>query len=166
MKESYEDIQKLLEQFTSGQDAGQMTDDIRQADSLLASVPAVKVSDNTLAAIHARVQKHLTSRHTHTVRIRIEKYILAVAAMVFIAVLVGVVFNTQTNNGPLPPLASTIWNDSLATDTNLTNQYDQLTGQMDKINQTATQWLEENSNLSVEIENLEAIATNTDFWKG
>jgi hypothetical protein len=37
---------------------------------------------------------------------------------------------------------------------------------MDKINQAATQWLDENSNLTVEVENLEQVASSTDFWKG
>lgn len=169
MKESYEDIRKLLEQFMSAQEAGQMTDDIRQADNLVSSVPAPKVSEETLAAIRGMVHKRLAAGHRQTVRVRMEKYFAAVAAIVLIAVLTFVYFdNNQRSRKNLPQLAARmkIWNDNISTDTELTNQFDQLTGQLDNVNQTATQWLEENSNLTLEVDNLEAIAMNTDFWKG
>jgi hypothetical protein len=167
MRESHEDIRKLLEQFMTDQEAGQMTDDIRQADSLLSSIPAVKVSEQTLAAIRDKVHKRLAARQTRTVHIRIEKYFAVVAAMVLFVALAGIFF---IGNKPDPTISVTklvaIWDDNLAVDDKLTNKFDQLTGQMDKINQTSTQWLDENSNLSVEVDNLETIATNTDFWKG
>lgn len=162
MKESYEDIRKLLEQFTSGQEAGQMTDDIRQADALLSSVPAANISQETLAAIQNKVHRRLAVRRA---RILHQRYFAAVAAMILIAVL-SFVFFVKNNPGHLTTLAAMDWNDDLTVDTKLTNQFEQLTGQMDKLNHTATQWLEENPSLKVEVENLESIATNTDFWKG
>lgn len=169
MKESYKDIQELLERFLPAQQAGQMTDDIRQADKLLSSIPAVKVSDQALAAIRDRVGRRLAAGHTRTVHIRIEKYFAAIAAMVLIAVLAFVFFDINQRSGAhLPQLAARmeIWNDNVTTDTKLTNQFDQLTSQFEKVNQTATEWLDENSNLTVEVDNLEAVAMSTDFWKG
>jgi hypothetical protein len=170
MKESYKDIRKLLEQFMTARDAGQMTEDIRQADSLLSSVPAVRASEETLDAIRDKVHRCLAARQTRTVHIRIERYFAAVAALVLIAALAFVFFKINLpakQIGALPSLAVTmIWDDNLAADTELTNQFDQLTGQMDKVNQVATQWLNENSSLTVEVEDIEQIALNTDFWKG
>jgi hypothetical protein len=156
MKESYEDIRKLLKQFTSGQEAGQMTDDIRQADALLSSVPAANISQETLAEIQNRVRRRLVVRRTRIA----QRYFAAVAAILLVAVLSFVFF---VDNKPAMAMD---WNDDLTVDTKLANQFDQLTGQMDKLNQAAIQWLEDNSNLSVEIDNLETIAANTDFWKG
>jgi hypothetical protein len=162
MKESYENIRKLLEQFLSEQEAGQMTDDIRQADALLSSVPAAGISQGTLEAIQEKVHRRLAVRRAHTLH---QRYFSAVAAMILIAVL-SFVFFIENNPGHLTTLAAMDWNDDLTVDTKLANQFDQLTGQMDKLNQTATQWLEGNSNLSAEIDSLETIAANTDFWKG
>jgi hypothetical protein len=156
MKESYEDIRKLFEQFTDGQEAGQMTDDIRQADSLLSSVPAAKVSKETLAAIQSRVRRRLMVRRARIV----QRYFAAAAAMILVAVLSFVFFVDSK------PAMAMDWNDDLTVDTKLATQFDQVTGQMEKLNQTATQWLDENSNLTVEVENLEQVASNTDFWKG
>jgi hypothetical protein len=167
MKESYEDIRKLLEQFTSGQEAGQMTDDIRQADALLSSVPAANISQETLAAIQDKVRRRLAARQTRTVRFQTERYFAAVAAMILIAVLAFVFYDIHRRDmKTLPLIASKIWNDNLAADIELTNKFDQLTGQLDKVNQTGAQWLDENSNLAVEVDNLEAITMSTDFWKG
>ncbi len=167
MKESYEDIRKLLEQFTSGQEAGQMTDDIRQADKLLSDIPAVKVSEQTLTAIRDKVRRHLAARQTRTVRFQTERYFAAVAAMILIAVLAFVFYDIHRRDvKTLPLIASKIWNDNLAADTELTNKFDQLTGQLDKVDQTDAQWLDENSNLTVEVDKIEAITMSTDFWKG
>jgi hypothetical protein len=157
MKESYEDIRKLLEQFMTAGQAGQMTDDIRRSDSLLSAVPAVKVSQETLAAIQHKVHRRIAARHAHILH---QKYFAAAAAMILIAIL-SFVFLIDNK-----PLMAMDWNDELSVDTKLASQYDQLTGQMDKINQAATQWLDENSNLTVEVENLEQVASSTDFWKG
>jgi len=174
MKESYEDIRKILEQFMNTQTAGQMAKDIRQADSLLSAVPAAKTSEETLAAIREKVHCRLAAYRVRNLRIRIEKYVAAVAATILIAVLVGVFFRTHQPTGqnqrPLPLAAASLWNDSFAADNDpvgeLTTKVEQLTGQIDTVNQTAIQWLEENSGLTVEIENLEKIALNADFWKG
>ena len=148
MKESYKDIRELLEQFLPAQEAGQMSDDIRQADSLLSSVPAPKVSEQTLAAIRDRVHRRLAARQTRIVHIRIEKYFAAIAAMVLIAVLAFVFFSSNQRVKPSSPIKglAAIWNDNLAVDTDLTDQYNQVTGQLDKVNQSATEWLQENSN--------------------
>jgi len=157
MKETYEDIQKLLEQFTSGQEARQMTDDIRQADSLLSSVPAPRVSKETVAAIQNKVRKRLAARRAHVLH---QRYFTAVAAILLVAVLSFVFFVDNK------PAIAMDWNDELAVDNKLAAQFDQVSGQMEKLNQTATQWLEDNSALTVEVENLETVAANTDFWKG
>jgi len=39
-------------------------------------------------------------------------------------------------------------------------------GQVESIQDKPLKWFEDDSNLSTEIESLEIIASNTDFWKG
>ena len=84
MKESYQDIQKLLEQFMTVQEAGQMTDDIRQADGLLSSVPNPKVSKATIETIQNRIRKRLAVQRATVTH---QRYYMAVAAMVMLGLI-------------------------------------------------------------------------------
>lgn len=161
MKETSQDIQRILEQFLDAQTAGQMAEDIRRADELLSGAAVVKVRDETLAAIREKVHRRLAVRKIRTVRIRIEKFVTAAAAIIIVAVLAGVFFN---NSQQTSISVSSIWND---TDVSVLNgKVETLSSQMDKVDQTAVQWLDENSGLTVEVENLEEVALNTEFWKG
>jgi hypothetical protein len=163
MKETSQDIQKILEQFMDAQTAGQMTEDIRRADELLSAAAAVKVREEILAAIREKVHRRLAIRKVRIVRIRIEKFVTAAAAIIIVAVLAGVFFNNQRAAAPGGTFAA-IWND---TDVSaLKGKVETLSNQMDKVDQTAVQWLDENSGLTVEVENLEEVALNTEFWKG
>jgi hypothetical protein len=166
MKETSQDIQSILEQFMDTQTAGQMTEDIRRADALMSAAPAVKVRDETLAAIRDKVHRRLAVRKIRTVRIRIEKFVTAAAAIIIVAVLAGVFFSSQQAviPGGKTLTALSLWND---TDVSaLKGKVETLSNQMDKVDQTAVQWLDENSGLTVEVDNLEEVALNTEFWKG
>jgi hypothetical protein len=167
MKETSQDIQKILEQFVDTQTAGQMAEDIQRADELMSAAGAVKVRDETLAAIREKVHFRLAARKIRTMRIRIEKFITAAAAIIIVAVLAGVFFNSQRAVAPGGVVLTepvSIWND---TDVSaLKGKVETLSSQMDKVDQTAVQWLDENSGLTVEVENLEEVALNTEFWKG
>jgi len=166
MKETSQDIQKILEQFVDAQTAGQMAEDIRRADELMSAAGAVKVRDETLAAIREKVHRRLAVRKIHVVRIRIEKFVTAAAAIIIVAVLAGVFFNSQRDVIPVGATLATssIWNDTDVS--TLKGKVETLSNQMDKVDQTAVQWLDENSGLTVEVENLEEVALNTEFWKG
>jgi len=165
MKETSQDIQRMLEQFVDAQTAGQMAEDIRRADELMSAAGVVKVREETLAAIRDKVHRRLAVRKIRTVRIRIEKFVMAAAAIIVVAVLAGVFFRSQEATGPGGTLAaSSIWNDTDVS--TLKGKVETLSNQMDKVDQTAVQWLDENSGLAVEVENLEEVALNTEFWKG
>jgi hypothetical protein len=166
MKETSQDIQKILEQFMDARTAGQMAEDIQRADELMSAAGAVKVREETVTAIRDKVHRRLAVRKIRIVRIRIEKFVTAAAAIIIVAVLVGVFFNSQRPviPGGVTLTASSIWND---TDVSaLKGKVETLSSQMDKVDQTAVQWLDENSGLTVEVENLEEVALNTEFWKG
>jgi hypothetical protein len=166
MKETSQDIQKILEQFMDTQTAGRMVEDIQRADKLLSSVGAVKVRDESLAAIREKVHRRLAARKIRNIRIRMEKFVMAAAAIIIVAVLAGVFFNSQRNVVSVGETLTTssIWND--ADVSVLKGKVETLSSQMDKVGQTAVQWLDENSGLTVEVDNLEEVALNTEFWKG
>jgi hypothetical protein len=166
MKETSQDIQRILEQFLDAQTAGQMTEDIRRADELMSAAGTLKVRDETLAAIREKVHRRLAVRKTHTMRIRIEKFVTAAAAIIVVAVLAGVFFRSQQAVIPVGDrlVTSFIWNDTDVS--TLKGKVETLSNQMDKVDQTAVQWLDENSGLAVEVDNLEEVALNTEFWKG
>jgi len=169
MKENNHDIQKLLERFVDAQTAGQMAEDIGRADAMLSAIPAVQVSEQALAAIRGKVRTRLAIRKIHRTRIRIEKFVTAAAAIIVVAVLAGIFFNSL---GPIPPIdnpltASSLWNDTESDPVGvLSGKVETLSTQMDKVDHTAVQWLDENSGLTVEVESLEEVALNTEFWKG
>jgi hypothetical protein len=166
MKESYADIQKMLEQFVDMQSAGQMAEDIRQADGLLSAVPAVEVSGETLAAIREKVHRRLAVRKIRVWTVRIEQFAAAAAAVILIGVLGWVFYKSYQpvgQKGLTSVALASIWNDEPVS--TLNGKIETLTDQVESV-QTATQWLDENSGLTVEIENLEQVALNTEFWKG
>ncbi|MBM4102979.1 MAG: hypothetical protein FJ263_02865 [Planctomycetes bacterium] len=166
MKETSQDIQRILEQFVDAQTAGRMVEDIQRADELMSAAATVKVRDEMVAAIREKVHRRLAARKIRNIRIRIEKFVIAAAAIIIVAVLAEVFFNSQQDVIPVGGALTTlsIWND---TDVSvLKGQVETLSNQMDKVDQTAVQWLDENNGLTVEVDNLEEVALNTEFWKG
>jgi len=163
MKETSEQLNTLLEQFADKQTAGQMSEDIRQADQLLTSIPAPTVSLQTLRSIKSQVHGHLAAK----LRLRTRAWLASAAG---IALIVGGTFFVRTHQPVIPTesvqiaLASAIWDDdSLGP---LQYQVESIAGQVESLNGQSEVWFEEDAGLGAEIDDLQTIALTTDFWKG
>ncbi len=172
MKEDKNELKSLIEQFMDSQEAAQMAQEIEEAQEMLAAMPAPRLSDPSLEALKQRVSRRLavparTVRPAATIR-----FYLSAAAALILATVGWVVFSNQKTEIPTDLLASAahIWEDSSASDDNPVNtlmaKIEAVAGQVESIQDKPLKWFEDDSNLSTEIESLEVIASNTDFWKG
>lgn len=174
MKEKPEQLNHLLRQFTDEQDAKQMAEDIQFADRLFTAIPSPAVSPQTLQAIKSQVRRHLTVKSQFRMRI------LLTSAAAAILLAAGTIFFIKSTQAPDlrqfsgAPLAAAafLWPDNINSESEddpvglLRSEIDSLTGQVDSLQRRTPTWFEDDNGLSAEIQNLNAIATNTDFWKG
>jgi len=172
MKEDKNELKSLIEQFMDSQEAAQMAQEIEEVQEMLAAMPAPRLSDPSLEALKQRVSRRLavparTIRPAAAIR-----FYLSAAATLILATVGWVVLSNQKTETPTDLLASAahIWEDSTTSDDNpvstLMAKIEAVAGQVESIQDKPLKWFEDDSNLSTEIESLEVIASNTDFWKG
>lgn len=171
MKNKNEHLEQLLRQFVDQDQVRQMADDIHSGDRLFDAHPAPSVRPETLAAVQQNAQHQL--RHTHRVHSRMQW--VAAAAVVALLLAGLLALYTPTNDlspNPFGPLAAGEWHlnqnlggmdQSLAEIENelssLTEVIDTMdTGTYEPINPLQLEW--------IELEEIEAMASSTEFWKG
>jgi len=161
-------LEDVLSGLLSATQAREAAEDIRSGDCLLQEHPAPRPDAELLADINARVAAALVAR-----RPRVGHWIgraVAAAAAVIIAggMLLFFSGDSHRNTAPtrLPMLAAPGWWDDSAVET-LTAEVDDVFETMISISIDDTFVEDQMSDFDeAELEELEAIATNDDFWKG
>lgn len=171
MKETPEQLKMLFRQFADDHSAEQMAEDIRQADHLLASIPCPEVSRQSLSAIKTQVRNHLKVRSHQRIRL----WLTSSAAAILL--LAGTLFFLKNNPPSLPEhltasasAAAYLWSDGIIADDDpvgtLKTQIETIAGQIETVQKQNTSWFDDENSLASEIQDLQNIAANTDFWKG
>jgi hypothetical protein len=170
MKETPEQLKILLRQFADDHSAEPMAEDIRQADHLLASIPCPEVSGQSLSAIKTQVRNHLKVRSHQRIRV----WLTSSAAAILL--LAGTILFLKNNPPALPEhltasaSAAYLWSDGIIADDDpvgtLKTQIETIAGQIETVQKQNTSWFDDENSLASEIQDLQTIAANTDFWKG
>jgi hypothetical protein len=170
MKETPQQLNALLRQFADEAAARKMADEIQQMDRLLASQASPDVSRQTLSAIKMRVRQRLADRNAAGVRRQMGMRLAWVAAaMVLVA---GAIFFFTASRPAIPPqtvvAASLLWEDSSDNDPaySLATQIETTAGQIDSVRGQTRSWFDDENSLTVEIQDMKTVVSNTDFWKG
>lgn len=164
-KESHENLEQLLRQFVDTAHARQMADDIAQGDRLFDSHSAPSVRDKTVKAICTNVTNQIRhEKHVHAHRRWAG--IAAVAAML----LLGLLVLHTGNNRPYEShffVAAGEWplNEQAAL-TDIESELSTLDETIGKMDNSTYEPVNPLRFDIVEIEEIEADTSNTEFWKG
>lgn len=171
MKETSEQLNHLIRQFADKQIAREMAGDILQADQLLATIPSPTVSQQRLGAIKAQVRAHLTAKD----RLRMKVWLTSAAAAILLIGSMTLIFKTDTPTGPTqtgrpPAVASYLWNGNSESEddpvASLTARIEMAASQLDSVQEQTASWFDDESTLTVEMQDIQTVVINTDFWKG
>ena len=168
MKESSEELGKLISRFADPEQTRQIADEIEQVESRIASFDSPPVRPE----LTDRIKSQLTWP-AQTGGFRIHKVIAAIAAMCLLAISAYFVLNQPgvKDTGTTVPIANAVqsWEDKLLSDSefakDMTEQMDQIVNELQEVQ--TTQWDQPavwQQDL-FELEDLELI-TSTNFWKG
>lgn len=172
MKKNDDNLNLLLLQFMDEAQAQRFQDDLSVADDLYDSHPAEPVSPNTVSAISTQIQHELKRRHIWT----IAEWCTAAAAVVVMALLAGLfLLNSSPSANQLPAGGFQTANAQIWSDTPIANAIE-----TDPIEQELSALTKDIQSMSLdaygstnaltvdllEIEEIEAFAEDTSFWKG
>lgn len=169
MIDNKENLKELVSNFFGSAQASQIKRDIELGDEIFRKYPAPRPSEKVLGTIRNRIAVELAhSKRTRAVFLTLGK-VAAVAAVVIVTALAGLMF-FASDSGDMPALAKHIWHDdTLEADTQLLALKAQVDEIADQIQQIRLDESGEDDDVDIaqwEIEEMEMVANNTDFWKG
>ena len=169
MIDNKENLKELVSNFFDPAEGSQIKRDIELGDGIFRRYPAPIPNEDLLGILKHRISVELTrSKRTRPVFVVLSR-VAAAAAVIIILALAGLMF-FASDSGDMPSLAKHIWqDDSLEADTELLALKAQVDEIADQIRQIRLDELDEDDDVDIiqwEIEEMEMVANNTDFWKG
>jgi len=164
MIENKENLDKLLLGFFDPAQASQIKRDIEQGEEAFCKYPGPVPDKELVLAIKRRTADELARKRDSKPVFAVLSQAVAVAAVFIILALGGLMF-FASDSGDTTPLAQDIWQD----DQQLLDLKAQVDEIADQIRQVRLDEFEDDDDVDFaqwEIEEMEIIANNTDFWKG
>ena len=161
MNENKENLNELLSDFFDPAEASQIKRDIEQGDEVFRNYPAPEPNKELVDAIKVRMADELARRRDRKPISVLLRRAVAVAAVFIVISLAGLIF---FGNGD-DDIYANIWQD----DTQLLTLMAQVDEIADQIQQIRLDEFGEDDDADIaqwEIEEMEMVANNTDFWKG
>ena len=161
MNENKENLNELLSDFFDPAEASQIKRDIEQGDEVFRNYPAPEPNKELVDAIKVRMAGELARRRERKPLSVVLRRAVAVAAVFIVISLAGLIF---FGNGD-DDIYANIWQD----DTQLLALMAQVDEIADQIQQIRLDEFGEDDDADIaqwEIEEMEMVANNTDFWKG
>ena len=161
MNENKENLNELLSDFFDPAEASQIKRDIEQGDEVFRNYPAPEPNKELVDAIKVRMAGELARRRERKPVSVVLRRAVAVAAVFIVISLAGLIF---FGNGD-DDIYANIWQD----DTQLLALMAQVDEIADQIQQIRLDEFGEDDDADIaqwEIEEMEMVANNTDFWKG
>lgn len=161
MNENKENLNELLSDIFDPAEASQIKRDIEQGDEVFRNYPAPEPNKELVDAIKVQMAGELARRREIKPISVVLRRAVAVAAVFIVIALAGLIF---FGNGD-DDLSANIWQD----DTQLLALMAQVDEIADQIQQIRLDEFDEDDNVDTaqwEIEEMEMVANNTDFWKG
>lgn len=169
MIEDKENLKELISNFFGSAQGSQIKRDIELGDEIFRRYPAPRPREKALGTVRNRIAVELArKKRTSAVFLTFVK-ISAVAAVVIVTALAGLMF-FASDSGDIPVLAKHIWqDDTLEADPQLLTlkaQVDEIADQIQQIRLDELGEYDDADTAQWEIEEMEMVANNTDFWKG
>lgn len=167
MNSENEKSDPFLRQFMDETQARQVQDDVAFADALFARVPVPSLRPKVLAAIETQVHRKLKHRrHLH-----IARKLASIAAVAAVVLLAGLHALYSPSNGfDTPFVQATIWDDTLyaaALDADpIERELDDLVQSMHTFDDGIYEPADAFSPDLMELQEIESLTEDTDFWKG
>jgi hypothetical protein len=161
MNDNKEKLNELLSDFFDPAEASQIKRDIEQGDEVFRNYPAPEPNKELVDAIKVRMADELARRRERKPVSVVLRRAVAVAAVFIFISLAGLIF---FGNGD-DDIYANIWQD----DTQLLALMAQVDEIADQIQQIRLDEFVEDNGTDIaqwEIEEMEMVANNTDFWKG
>ena len=169
MIENKENLEELLSNFYSSSEVSQVNRDIESGDEIFRSNPAPGPDEQLLVTIKNRIAVDLARDERNRIVFLTIGKAAAVAAVVIVTALIGLMFSLHESSD-MPVLAKHIWQDNtLEADPQLLTLKVQVDEIAEQIRQIRLDELDEDDDVDTiqwEIEEMEMVANNTDFWKG
>ena len=169
MSENKENLDELLTDFFDPAEALQVKRDIELGDEIFIRNPAPVPDEQLLVAIKTNIAVDLArNKRKRVVFLTIGK-VATVAAVFIVTALIGLMFFVH-DSSDMSTLAKNIWqDDAFVADEELLALKTQVDEIADEIRQIRLDELDEDYDVDTiqwEIEEMEMVANNTDFWKG
>lgn len=166
---SHENVEQLLRRFMDSSEAGQAACDLKEGDRLFGLYPAPAVSPKAIDAVQRRVRGHLRKHY----QIRQFAATGSAAAVLAVIVLTGI-YSLYIKDLQIRPQTNTfshktvdIWNDLAFQDASMIeSELTDVAAMLDSIRSDGFDFIGSHSIDLMELEEIEIIASNTDFWKG
>lgn len=161
MNENKENLNELLSSFFDPEKISQIKSDIEKGDDLFAKYSAPKPDEEVIAAIKSRMASELARKHERRRISVVLSRAVAVAAVFIVISLAGQIFFNSSSDD----VYANIWQD----DTQLLTLMEQVDEIADQIQQIRLDEFDADEDVDItqsEIEEMEMVANNTDFWKG
>jgi len=170
MKKKEENIEQLISLFADKAQGLRIVREVEQAEVLLAASCQLQPSAAALEAVKQKVKDRLAGRQRHKLYAR---FWVGAAACATLAALAGLMYFDNMKNPAAPSAAggninglSAIWSESDAAMATLMQQIETIADELEAGGLKWGQTEGVHSRLTSEVENLELVATNLDFWKG
>lgn len=164
MIEKKENLDKLLLSFFDPAQGSQIKRDIEQGDEVFCKYPGPAPDEELVVAIKRGISDELARKRERKPVFVVLSRAVAVAAVFIILTLAGLMFFTS-DSGDTRPLAQDIWQDDLQL-LDLKAQVDEIADQIRQIRLDEFGDDDDVDFAQWEIEDMEMVANNTDFWKG
>jgi hypothetical protein len=164
MIENKENLNELLLSFFDPAEASQIKREIELGEEVFWKYPGPVPDEELVLAIKRRIAGELARKRERKPVFVVLSRAVAVAAVFIILALGGLMFFTS-DSGDTRPLAQDIWQDDLQL-LDIKAQVDEIADQIRQIRLDEFGDDDDVDFAQWEIEDMEMVAHNTDFWKG
>jgi hypothetical protein len=169
MTENKENLEELLSNFFERAEAPEIKRDIESGDEIFSNHPTLEPDEELINTIKSRISLELVRTRKLANLKKVLGRVAAVAAVIIAAALISMVFLSNGTDDGLP-LAGDIWQDDILDQDPvllaLMTQVEEIADQIEQVRLDETGQEDDFEVSQWQIEELEMVANNTDFWKG